>query len=116
MNSLGWALRCCSGWHLDRTQSSDIRRRCTIGLEIGRAQSELQSRLHLVCRLLLEKKKNALHPGLPLFDPCPPPPGPLPRGARACPDPAGFPSTRPLSLTHVRRPTTLRCSRPPLVA
>src|SRR2546429_7377687 len=23
--------------------------------------SELQSRLHLVCRLLLEKKKNALH-------------------------------------------------------
>src|SRR5256884_1328061 len=58
MNSLGWALRCCSGWHLDRTQSSDIRRRCTIGLEIGRAQSELQSRLHLVCRLLLEKKKK----------------------------------------------------------
>src|SRR2546422_4479061 len=27
-------------------------------LEIGRATSELQSRLHLVCRLLLEKKKN----------------------------------------------------------
>src|SRR2546429_5701481 len=26
--------------------------------EIGRATSELQSRLHLVCRLLLEKKKN----------------------------------------------------------
>src|SRR2546429_5455755 len=26
-------------------------------LEIGRATSELQSRLHLVCRLLLEKKK-----------------------------------------------------------
>src|SRR2546429_7330569 len=26
--------------------------------EIGRAPSELQSRLHLVCRLLLEKKKN----------------------------------------------------------
>src|SRR2546422_6882023 len=26
--------------------------------EIGRAQSELQSRLHLVCRLLLEKKKK----------------------------------------------------------
>src|SRR5687768_17892231 len=25
--------------------------------KIGRAQSELQSRLHLVCRLLLEKKK-----------------------------------------------------------
>src|SRR2546422_5912450 len=28
------------------------------GGEIGRAQSELQSRLHLVCRLLLEKKKK----------------------------------------------------------
>src|SRR2546429_5715188 len=27
-------------------------------LEIGRATSELQSRLHLVCRLLLEKKKH----------------------------------------------------------
>src|SRR5437899_12523548 len=27
-------------------------------LEIGRAQSELQSLRHLVCRLLLEKKKN----------------------------------------------------------
>src|SRR2546429_2658282 len=26
--------------------------------EIGRAHVELQSRLHLVCRLLLEKKKN----------------------------------------------------------
>src|SRR2546422_9897658 len=28
------------------------------GLKIGRAPSELQSRLHLVCRLLLEKKKK----------------------------------------------------------
>src|SRR2546422_8248694 len=27
-------------------------------IEIGRAPSELQSRLHLVCRLLLEKKKK----------------------------------------------------------
>src|SRR2546422_5282824 len=27
------------------------------GMEIGRHTSELQSRLHLVCRLLLEKKK-----------------------------------------------------------
>src|SRR5687768_18290264 len=27
--------------------------------EIGRAHSELQSRLHLVCRLLLEKKKTS---------------------------------------------------------
>src|SRR5436305_2426957 len=30
-------------------------------IEIGRAQSELQSRPHLVCRLLLEKKKK-YHP------------------------------------------------------
>src|SRR5207253_8360430 len=29
-----------------------------LGAEIGRAQSELQSRGHLVCRLLLEKKKK----------------------------------------------------------
>src|SRR2546422_5263575 len=28
------------------------------GSQIGRAPSELQSRLHLVCRLLLEKKKK----------------------------------------------------------
>src|SRR3989449_1601055 len=28
--------------------------------EIGRAPSELQSRLHLVCRLLLEKKKKTV--------------------------------------------------------
>src|SRR2546429_3390139 len=27
-------------------------------IEIGRAHAELQSRLHLVCRLLLEKKKT----------------------------------------------------------
>src|SRR6266436_3164753 len=32
--------------------------RCRSACEIGRAQSELQSRLHLVCRLLLEKKKD----------------------------------------------------------
>src|SRR2546422_1712166 len=28
--------------------------------------SELQSRLHLVCRLLLEKKKTPIHDGLPV--------------------------------------------------
>src|SRR5437870_6027366 len=33
-------------------------------VQIGRAQSELQSRGHLVCRLLLEKKKT-----LPSFNP-----------------------------------------------
>src|SRR2546422_7280328 len=33
-------------------------RRAPSGKEIGRAHVELQSRLHLVCRLLLEKKKK----------------------------------------------------------
>src|SRR5687768_17710630 len=32
----------------------------TADLQIGRATSELQSRLHLVCRLLLEKKKKVM--------------------------------------------------------
>src|SRR6266536_2027859 len=36
------------------------------GAEIGRAHSELQSRVDLVCRLLLEKKKKPLRPHLPL--------------------------------------------------
>src|SRR2546422_1704381 len=36
--------------------SLDLRRRAGLEDEIGRATSELQSRLHLVCRLLLEKK------------------------------------------------------------
>src|SRR2546429_2203512 len=34
--------------------------RDALGLQIGRAHSELQSRLHLVCRLLLEKKKKKI--------------------------------------------------------
>src|SRR2546422_7195988 len=33
--------------------------------------SELQSRLHLVCRLLLEKKKNPGPPSVPRRDACP---------------------------------------------
>src|SRR3712207_8028078 len=38
-------------------------------LEIGRAHSELQSRQYLVCRLLLEKKKNTYnHATLPTID------------------------------------------------
>src|SRR2546429_2342116 len=38
-----------------------IRRECLDHvIEIGRAHAELQSRLHLVCRLLLEKKKNSM--------------------------------------------------------
>src|SRR2546422_5676482 len=35
-------------------------------VEIGRAPSELQSRLHLVCRLLLEKKKKNTQAQVPL--------------------------------------------------
>src|SRR5687768_17679265 len=46
-----------------------IRREALVGYEQhpGRSEehtSELQSRLHLVCRLLLEKKKNHNHPSL----------------------------------------------------
>src|SRR2546422_5589792 len=37
------------------------------GGEIGRAHSELQSRLHLVCRLLLEKKKVLLPADASIF-------------------------------------------------
>src|SRR5687768_17935547 len=42
--------------------------------------SELQSRLHLVCRLLLEKKKTNQHPEprIPPATPCPWPRGSLP--------------------------------------
>src|SRR2546422_2679232 len=36
--------------------------------EIGRAPSELQSRLHLVCRLLLEKKKTPREDRFPCTD------------------------------------------------
>src|SRR2546429_3696021 len=46
------------GWHQQLCRAC----RATAGsLSIGRSEehtSELQSRLHLVCRLLLEKKKN----------------------------------------------------------
>src|SRR2546429_2604864 len=49
--------------------------------------SELQSRLHLVCRLLLEKKKLAASPPRPAQ---PPPPGtPASRRARRDPTRAG---------------------------
>src|SRR2546422_1128764 len=34
-------------------------------VQIGRAHAELQSRLHLVCRLLLEKKKNIIKTTIP---------------------------------------------------
>src|SRR5690606_41711953 len=34
---------------------------CVVAGQIGRATSELQSRENLVCRLLLEKKKNDKH-------------------------------------------------------
>src|SRR2546422_1307865 len=41
-----------------------------IGKDVVRSEehtSELQSRLHLVCRLLLEKKKNIMHPNDMMF-------------------------------------------------
>src|SRR2546427_5844389 len=42
----------------DPVSAQDARTRCMGNREIGRAQSELQSQSNLVCRLLLEKKKN----------------------------------------------------------
>src|SRR2546422_3923891 len=39
-------------------QITAIRRRYSVGLRSEEHTSELQSRLHLVCRLLLEKKKK----------------------------------------------------------
>src|SRR2546421_5835653 len=54
---------------LVRLRGSGIRRR-TSRPELGRSEehtSELQSRSDLVCRLLLEKKKNAAAPFLDLF-------------------------------------------------
>src|SRR2546422_6140307 len=47
----------------DRARSAH-RPGATLGGEIGRHTSELQSRLHLVCRLLLEKKKKQREPDL----------------------------------------------------
>src|SRR5690348_17409428 len=38
--------------------------------QIGRAHSELQSPVHLVCRLLLEKKKVAVHSGFDIKNAC----------------------------------------------
>src|SRR2546429_4946403 len=46
-------IRCCR-----RNSCSGIERAASANRKIGRAHSELQSRLHLVCRLLLEKKKH----------------------------------------------------------
>src|SRR2546429_4586096 len=47
--------------HDSLTEPQDVRHAELVAqdrFEIGRAPSELQSRLHLVCRLLLEKKKT----------------------------------------------------------
>src|SRR5260370_21905104 len=41
-----------------RLAFNDAHRRWSLGSKIGRATSELQSHLNLVCRLLLEKKKT----------------------------------------------------------
>src|SRR2546422_9269882 len=56
-------MRFALGLTLNRLYGSVVRswRRCSIGRTIVRSEehtSELQSRLHLVCRLLLEKKKK----------------------------------------------------------
>src|SRR2546429_3711887 len=49
------------GWRLVSSGSTYLRRAGSMQSASGRSEehtSELQSRLHLVCRLLLEKKKN----------------------------------------------------------
>src|SRR2546422_4262862 len=51
-----------AGHWIGPTVFEDVRPEMAVGREekIGRAHSELQSRLHLVCRLLLEKKKHSI--------------------------------------------------------
>src|SRR5689334_24704329 len=74
--------RRCFGW-LGRFAIGSSRRRGRLGNRLGQWQSrseehtsELQSQFHLVCRLLLEKKKNiTIHSHYPfttlkIFDPC----------------------------------------------
>src|SRR2546422_8443725 len=56
------ALRPSHGRHLGGGEDTG-RNRTVVGLHVARSEehtSELQSRLHLVCRLLLEKKKDFL--------------------------------------------------------
>src|SRR2546429_3459788 len=57
-------------WTPDSSASPMLRQRTLRNCQLPRSEehtSELQSRLHLVCRLLLEKKKNIVpHPLLPL--------------------------------------------------
>src|SRR3712207_7762102 len=54
-SSTAWASSTCAGWNIRRTRrgSRDL-------LRSEEHTSELQSRQYLVCRLLLEKKKNNL--------------------------------------------------------
>src|SRR2546429_5256189 len=47
-----------SGSSFARLASSRLRKRSSLGVRSEEHTSELQSRLHLVCRLLLEKKKK----------------------------------------------------------
>src|SRR3712207_8168841 len=54
----GGAARLRAGPRDRRGGPEEVPRGLVPAPEIGRAQSELQSRQYLVCRLLLEKKKN----------------------------------------------------------
>src|SRR2546422_6671234 len=49
---------CTSGRPPTARRHTQLERGFDGGVQIGRAHVELQSRLHLVCRLLLEKKKK----------------------------------------------------------
>src|SRR2546429_4750888 len=54
--------------HADLDAAAELARHIAVACEAGRSEehtSELQSRLHLVCRLLLEKKKKTEPARLP---------------------------------------------------
>src|SRR2546422_8243351 len=63
---------CCGAGRPSSSSSTDCRGHFTRSPSMGRSEehtSELQSRLHLVCRLLLEKKKkNELNSNGCLYD------------------------------------------------
>src|SRR2546430_3165095 len=73
--------------------------------------SELQSQSNLVCRLLLEKKKNPSRAPSPRPPPPPPPPA-RPRPAHP-PPPAPRRPSPPPSLPRTHTSPTLHTSQPP---
>src|SRR2546429_3822177 len=71
--------------------------------------SELQSRLHLVCRLLLEKKKTTMYAGRAMSPPCA-------GRSRACRRPACISGARPPPSVGPPGPASRRNDRVPVPA